>query len=72
MSAIREYSPHMSVGEQRWLERKNQSRVAAARSDWNNSLDMIAWEHETFHNDIPFSGDTRTLLATPEGEQNNG
>lgn len=32
------------------------------RADWRNTLDMIAWEHDTFHVDVPFSGDTRLLL----------
>lgn len=28
-------------------------------SDWHATLDMIIWEHENFHNDIPYSGDHR-------------
>jgi len=49
------YSP----GDRQWLAKKRTSQIMVARADWRADLDDIAWEHKTFHNDIPFSGDAR-------------
>lgn len=63
--AERTYDPPMTLGDQRWMERKNAITAHWARPDWRATLDDIAWEAATFHNEIPFSGDTRTLLESP-------